>query len=107
MTTSTTTAQPTPRYTVEAGRQILRDGVRVATVYSKVQTGEAGGLYPADADDFTHEVARVLNAYPALLAALEALMGEDHADCIARGGCPAYRRNREAAEAAIRQARGE
>ncbi len=50
-----------PRYTVDVGRQILRDGVRVATVYSKVQTGERNGLAPADADDFAHVVARALN----------------------------------------------
>lgn len=61
-------------YTVDAGRQILRDGIRVATVYSKVQTGEKDGLPPVEADQFTHEIARKLNAWPLMLAALERII---------------------------------
>lgn len=61
-------------YTVEAGRQILRDGVHVATVYSSAQTGEKEGLFPADADDFTREVAHILNTWSPLLEALEELV---------------------------------
>lgn len=64
-------AKIAPRYTVDAGRQILRDGIRVATVYSITQTHQVGALFPADADEFTHEVAKILNAWPDLLTALK------------------------------------
>ena len=108
MTTSTTTAQPTPApWTVEkhAGNQykIGASVGYVAVVAPRPDTQHRVGWESA----VESANARLIAAAPALLAALEALMGEDHADCIARGGCPAYRRNREAAEAAIRQARGE
>ena len=63
-----------PHYTVEAGRQILRDGIRVATVYSIVQTGERGALMPADADDFTHEIAMKLNTWPLLVEAIKGIL---------------------------------
>lgn len=63
-----------PHYTVEAGRQILRDGIRVATVYSIVQTGERGALMPADADDFTYEVAMKLNTWPLLVEAIKGIL---------------------------------
>lgn len=67
-------------YTVDAGRQILRDGIRVATVYSKVQTGEKDGLPPVEADQFTHEIARKLNAWPLMLAALERIIQDGSYD---------------------------
>lgn len=90
------------RYTVDAGRQILRDGVRVATVYSKVQTNQEGGLAPADADQFTHEVTRILNTWPVMLSALEWIA--EHGDT-GEGGRPAYHAMRTKAREAIAAAK--
>ena len=68
------------KYTVDSGRQILRDGVRVATVYSKVQTNEKDGLAPADADKFTHEIARILNLMPMFYTWMENVPTDDQLD---------------------------
>jgi hypothetical protein len=67
-------------YRVDSGRQILRDGVRVATVYSKVQTNEKDGLVPADADSFTHDIARTLNLAPLFADWIENVATDDQLD---------------------------
>lgn len=59
------------KYTLEAGRCILRDGKRILTVNRvTVPSDEAHELAPYEADDYARRIVQLLNAAPELLAAL-------------------------------------
>jgi hypothetical protein len=52
-----------PRYTLDAGRCIVRDGVPLVTLH-KVGSDAAGyALTPTEADEFARLVVDALNAY--------------------------------------------
>ena len=58
-------AKKTPRFTVEAGRQIYLDGAPFIGVTRE------GDTYPSIADELTREIARLLNASTRVRAMLD------------------------------------
>ncbi len=60
----------TPKYTLEAGRSILRDGKKFVHIGRSVQPITGEGPNPSDVDEFTRDVVTAMNSHEALKDAL-------------------------------------
>lgn len=63
-----------PRYTVEAGRQISRNGVPVYTLHKAGNDSDGYAASPVEADEFVKHAVRCVNSHQALVDALRAVL---------------------------------
>lgn len=62
-----------PKYTVEPGRSIARDGVEILHI-GRPTNPRGFGCTPREADEYTRRIVHALNVMPELLAALRAVV---------------------------------
>jgi hypothetical protein len=60
-----------PKYTVEPGRGIARDGVEILAVVRSNMADGSFPIRPSEADEYVHRIVHALNVMPEMLEALK------------------------------------